>query len=112
MKVQRLVVLQSTLTFGWNEAPPGSPLSKMLAFNLPATIWPVYFFPSSALETNTSSASLFDTCCPGVNCSMLTRSIDLTCYTCPPQTRAGLAICSNPDAACLQATFNSFECFS
>jgi hypothetical protein len=96
--------------FGWNEAPPGSPLSKMLALNLPAAIWPVNFFPSSGFETNTSSASLFDTCCPGTYCSMLSRSIDETCYTCPPQTRVGLAICSNPDAACLEATFGTFEC--
>ena len=98
--------------FGWNEAPPGSPLSKLLAFNLPAAIWPVNFLRGAEFETNTSSASLFDTCCPGVNCSMLTVSRDVTCYTCSPQNRVGLAICSNPDASCLEVTFGSFECLS
>lgn len=98
--------------FGWDKAPPGSPLWKMLSFNLPATIWPVNFSPDSVLEINRSGASLFDTCCPGVNCSMLTRSFDRTCVNCPLQTRVGLAICSNPTAACLEATFGSFECFS
>src|SRR5215213_906595 len=69
------------------------------------------FFPSSEFETNISSAFLFDTCCPEVNCSMLTRSKDVTCYTCPEQTRVGTAICSNPDASCQIAIFDSFECF-
>jgi hypothetical protein len=55
-----------TDAFGWNEAPPGSPLSKLLAFNLPATIWPVNSFGTAELGTKMSSASLFDTCCPGV----------------------------------------------
>jgi len=58
------------------------------------------------------SRPLFDTCCPGVNCSMLSRSLDRTCFNCPPQNRVGLAICSNPDAACLVPTFSYFECFS
>ena len=101
-----------TDAFGWNESPPGSPLSRLLAFNLPAAIWPVNLFGTAELETKVSSASLFDTCCPGVNCSMLSRSFDRTCVNCPLQTRVGLAICSNPDAACLEATFGSFECFS
>src|SRR6185503_6320575 len=97
--------------FGWNEAPPGSSLSKLLAFNLPAAVSPVNFLIASELETNTSSASLFDSCCPGVNCSMLTHSFDRTCVNCPPQNRVGLAICSNPDATCLEAIFGAFECY-
>jgi len=96
----------------WKDAPPGSALSKLLTFSLPAAIWPVNFLQGSEFETNTSSASLFDTCCPGVNCSMLTRSRDVTCYTCPPQTRVGTAICSNPDASCQIAIFDYFECVS
>ena len=100
-----------TDAFGWNEAPPGSPLSKLLAFNLPARTWPVNFLRGSAIEPN-MSRPLFDTCCPGVNCSMLSRSLDRTCFNCPPQNRVGLAICSNPDAACLVPTFSYFECFS
>ena len=36
-----------TDAFGWKDAPPGSPLSKLLAFNLPVAIWPVNFFPAS-----------------------------------------------------------------
>ena len=30
--------------FGWKDTPPGSPLAKLLAINLPATTWPVNFF--------------------------------------------------------------------
>src|ERR1051325_1168750 len=96
---------------GWNEAPPGSPLSKPLAFHLPAAIWPVNFLRGSEFETRRSSASLFAPCCPGVTCSMLSRSLDRTCVNCPPQNRVGLAICSNPDAACLEASFGAFECY-
>ena len=36
-----------TDAFGWKDAPPGSPLSKLLAFNLPAAISPVNFFRGS-----------------------------------------------------------------
>jgi len=36
--------------FGWKEAPPGWPLSKLLAFNLPAAIWPVNFFQVQSLR--------------------------------------------------------------
>jgi hypothetical protein len=61
--------------------------------------------------TKTSSAYVFDTCCAEVNCSMLTRSIDRTCVNCPPQNRVGLAICNNPDASCLEVSFDDFECF-
>ena len=53
-------------TFAWKETPPGSALSKLLTFSLPATIWPVNFLTGSDLQTHTSLASLFDTCCPGV----------------------------------------------
>ena len=51
--------------FTWKDAPPGSALSKLLTFSLPAAIWPVNFLRGSEFETYTSSAFLFDTCCPG-----------------------------------------------
>jgi hypothetical protein len=97
--------------FGWKEAPPGSPLSKMLAINLPAKTWPVIFLGRTTSDNSKSSGFLLDTCCPGTYCSMLTVSRDETCYTCGPQTNVGLALCNNPDAACREVTFHSFECF-
>ncbi len=103
--------LFQTGIFGWNEAPPGSPLSKLLAFNLPAAIWPVNFLRSLTFDNSKSSGFLLDTCCPGTYCSMLTVSRDETCYTCGPQTSVGLALCNNPDALCREVTFHSFQCF-
>ncbi|HKR21208.1 MAG TPA: hypothetical protein VJS17_01390, partial [Pyrinomonadaceae bacterium] len=41
-----------TDAFAWKDEPPGSPLSKLLAFNLPAGIWPVNFLIASKVETN------------------------------------------------------------
>ena len=82
--------------FGWKDAPPGS-LSKLMAFNLPATIWPVNFLRGSEFETNSSSSFSVQTCCQGVNCSRLTQSRDATCVNCQVQTRVGPALCSNPN---------------
>lgn len=64
-----------TDAFQWKESPPGSLLSKLLAFNLPAAVWPVSFLLASESGVNASSPSLVQTCCPGVNCSMLTQSL-------------------------------------
>lgn len=96
--------------FGWKDAPPGSPLSKLLAFNLPVGIWPVNFLPASESDA-TLNSPLSDTCCEGANCSRLTQSFDRTCVNCPPQTRVGPALCSNANSSCQEATFGSFECF-
>jgi hypothetical protein len=41
--------------FGWNETPPGWPLTKMLAFNLPAQFWPVNLLRGTAFENSKSS---------------------------------------------------------
>lgn len=71
-----------TDAFAWKDAPPGSTLSKLLAFNLPVSIWPVNFLsaPESEIISNSSFA---DTCCEGVNCSRLMVSFDRTCVNCP-----------------------------
>ncbi|HJY27208.1 MAG TPA: hypothetical protein VJ306_04175, partial [Pyrinomonadaceae bacterium] len=58
--------------FGWTETPPGSPLSKILAINLPAQSWPVNFLRGTTFDSSKSNGFLLDTCCPGTYCSMLT----------------------------------------
>jgi len=68
-----------TDAFGWKDSPPGSVLSKLLAFNLPAAIGPVNFLRASDFKTNASGSALVQACCEGANCSMLTRSRDATC---------------------------------
>ena len=92
--------LPSPLTdpFGWREAPPGSPLSKLLAFNLPVSTWPVIFFAGASAEASAFNSSLLQTCCSGPNCSALlvSRNVNV-CVNCPPQNRVGVAICTNPD---------------
>src|SRR5215203_1806531 len=93
--------LQTDTFASWKDAPPGSLLSKLLAFNLPAPIWPVNFLPGSEVENNASSSPLLQICCSGANCSALIRFRDDVCVNCPPQNRVGTAICSNPDASCL-----------
>lgn len=62
--------------FGWKDAPPGSPLLKLLAFNLPvATTRPVNVFVGENSE-DAFTSSLSQTCCSGSNCSVLTVSED------------------------------------
>src|SRR6185503_7249293 len=54
--------------FGWKDTPPGSPLSKLLTFNLPVTTWPVNFFAGANSEITAFTLSLPQTCCSGSNC--------------------------------------------
>ena len=91
----------TTHTLEWKDAPPGSALSKLMAFNLPTALWPVNFFCGSEFDTNSSSPPVVQTCCEGANCSRSTRSRDRTCVNCQPQTRVGTALCSDPAGACL-----------
>ena len=104
--------LPSALTdpYGWKDVPPGSPLSKLLALNLPVATWPVNFLPASS-ETTPLDASLFQTCCSGSNCSALTVSRDVVCVNCAPQNRVGVAICSDPNRICGTAVSDYIECF-
>ena len=49
--------------FGWQEAPPGSPLSKRLAFNLPAALGPVNFLRGEDSEVPAFNLFPMQTCC-------------------------------------------------
>jgi hypothetical protein len=104
--------LRSTDPFGWKDAPPGSALSKLLAFNLPVATWPVSFFADASFETTALSSSLPQTCCSGSNCSIVTVSQGVAvCINCPPQNRVSVAICSDPNRVCRTTVSDYIECF-
>lgn len=98
--------------FAWSDTPPGSPLSKLLAHNLPATLGPVNFFGGQLdSEINFSSLLPNETCCSGANCSSLIPWTGSVCVNCPPQNRPGITTCADPAGGCWATVADSMECF-
>ncbi|HEX6045337.1 MAG TPA: hypothetical protein VFZ22_12680 [Pyrinomonadaceae bacterium] len=96
--------------FGWKDAPPGSPLFKLLAFNLPAAFGPVSFWGESDFEVASLSLLPIQTCCSGPGCSSLTPWKGDVCLNCPPQNRPGLGICGDPLSSCFTTVSDYIEC--
>ena len=96
---------------GWNDTPPGSLLSRLLAFNLPAENWPVNLLEGVYIDV-VSSASWAQTCCSDSNCSPLTLWEGNVCVNCPKQNRPGLTTCGDPAGACRTTVSDYIECFT
>lgn len=95
--------------FGWQDLPPGSAVFKLFAFNLPVT-WPVNFLRGADSETVPPGFPLLETCCGSSNCSALIVVRENVCVNCPPQNRAGVAICSDPNRLCGTTVSDYTEC--
>ena len=100
-----------TDVFGWQEAPPGSPLFKQLAFNLPVALGPAKFFRREASDAPAFSLSPMQTCCSGSDCAILKPWTGYVCVNCPLQNRPGITTCDDPAKNCGITVSDYMECF-
>ncbi len=97
--------------FGWQRAPPGSQLSKQVAFNLPAALEPVKFLGGEDSDVPASNLFPIQTCCSGSNCAILKPSTGNVCVNCPIQNRPGITTCDDPAKVCGTTVSDYIECF-
>jgi hypothetical protein len=97
--------------FGWQEAPPGSPLFTQLAFNLPAALGPAKFLRHEDSDVLVLNLFPLQTCCSGSDCATLKPWVGNVCVNCPPQNRPGITTCDDPEKKCGTTVTDSIECF-
>lgn len=97
--------------FGWQDAPPGSPLSRQLAFNLPAALGPVNLLAGEASEVSVLHLFPIQTCCSGSNCAILRPWTGNVCIDCPLQNRPSLTTCDDSTKVCGTTVSDYIECF-
>lgn len=100
-----------TNALDWAAAPPGSPLSKQLAFNLPAAFGPVNFLGGKDSEAPPFNLLPIQTCCSGSNCAILKPWTGNVCVNWPLQNRPGVTTCDDPERKCATTVSDYMECF-
>ncbi|HXQ37612.1 MAG TPA: hypothetical protein VN843_26605 [Anaerolineales bacterium] len=110
-ELQACLPSSKTDAFGWQNAPPGSPLFKQLAFNLPAALGPVTFLRREDSDVLAFNLFPIQTCCGGSNCAILKPWTGNVCVNCPPQNRPSITTCNDPQKTCGTTVSDYLECF-